>query len=78
MCSSSKDPHGSSLTIFLGFQTFRKKMEMDMMCDILDRSGTVSEFKGQTFFMEGSIVDISDSDSDSVSSLDLDFLDFDS
>ena len=25
MCSSSKDPHGSSLTIILGFQTFRNE-----------------------------------------------------
>ena len=66
MCSSSKDPHGSSLTIFLGFKISRL-MAMDVLCGILDRPGTVSEFNGETFYREGSIVDISDSDSDSVS-----------
>ena len=73
MCSSSKDPHGSSLNIYLGFQTFRK-MEGDTLYQILDRSGTVSEFNRQALFMDGSRIDISDSDSDSVSSVDLDFL----
>ena len=53
MCSSSKDPHGSSLNIYLGFQTFRK-MEGDTLYQILDRSGTVSEFNGQLLSMDGS------------------------